>query len=231
MIDVMIVAEARLYREGLAQALGTAGHFRVVASAARPSQLDAELASCPEAVVLLDVTRSGTASLSGLRNRWPSHRVVAFGVPDDVGEIVAYAEAGVSGYVTLEGSLAELLATLDGVAQDEVPCSPRIAAALIRRVATLAGTSRPELNVRLSRRELEILSLVEEGLSNKQIARRLYITVATVKNHVHSILGKLEVRSRTDAAAWIRTRSVSCEVELRPFANSAHQPVARAGRS
>jgi DNA-binding NarL/FixJ family response regulator len=84
-------------------------------------------------------------------------------------------------------------------------CSPWMAATLLRRVATLAvdrAPSPPEAT--LTRRELEIVALIDEGLSKKQIAWQLSIEIATVKNHVHNILEKLHVERRTEAAARVR---------------------------
>ena len=87
-------------------------------------------------------------------------------------------------------------------------CSPRVAATLLRRVTALAAGDRSrEEDVRLTARELEILELLERGMSNKDIARHLGIEVATAKNHVHNILGKLQVHGRGQAAARIRGAS------------------------
>jgi DNA-binding NarL/FixJ family response regulator len=86
-------------------------------------------------------------------------------------------------------------------------CSPRLAATLLRRVAVLAADrAQPRVEARLTARELEIVELIDEGLSNKEIASRLCIEVPTVKNHVHNILEKLDVRGRAEAAARVRPR-------------------------
>ena len=95
----------------------------------------------------------------------------------------------------------------DSVARGEMLCSPRLAATLLRRVATLARGTRRLGPVQLTPRELEIVELIDEGLSNKAIATRLSIELATVKNHVHNILEKLEVSSRAAAAARVRASS------------------------
>jgi DNA-binding NarL/FixJ family response regulator len=96
-----------------------------------------------------------------------------------------------------------------GVVRDELPCSPQIASTLLRRVGALASVAAPvEPRARLTSRELEIVHLIERGLSNKEIGRELCIEVATVKNHVHNVLEKLQVRRRTEAVARIRGRAV-----------------------
>jgi DNA-binding NarL/FixJ family response regulator len=206
MISVFVVADTKLYRQGLALALEHAGGLQVVATAAQASEILSDMASRPDAVLLLDVaTADGVTALARLPTGVGSLRVVALGMGESIAEIMAFVEAGASGYVTREGSIAELVSTIENVANGEFRCSPRIVAALIERVATLAAErGRAHVEMRLSRREIEIVDLLGHGLSNKEIASRLFITIATVKNHVHSILSKLGVRGRAEAAAWIR---------------------------
>jgi DNA-binding NarL/FixJ family response regulator len=111
--------------------------------------------------------------------------------------------------VLRDGTVDDLVATIESASRGELRCSAKIAAALLRRVADLA-TERDisKTNARLTRREQENACLVEEGLSNKEIAARLFIEVATVKNHVHNILEKLQVRTRGEAAAAVRRRGL-----------------------
>jgi two-component system nitrate/nitrite response regulator NarL len=206
MIEVFIVAEVRLYREGLAHALEWADSLRVVGTAARSPELRTVLATRPQAVVLLDVAGiNGTGGVLTLLAANPAARIVALGVAEHEPEIIACSEAGAAGYVTQDESIAELVATIQSVARDELPCSPRIAAALNRRVAALAAERRSAaIHGRLSRREMEVAKLIDQGLSNREIAHRLCIQLATAKNHVHNILEKLGVRSRDDVTAWAR---------------------------
>jgi two-component system, NarL family, nitrate/nitrite response regulator NarL len=210
MIDILIVAKVRLFREGLAVALGKAADLRVVAVAARSTQIREAFAEREHAVILLDLSGSDDArEARALLAVDPRARIVAIGVTDREADIVACAEAGVAGFVTQESSISELTRMIECVARDELPCSPRVAAVLNRRVATLATERRKTglAESRLSRRELEVARLIDQGLSNREIARRLSIEIGTVKNHVHSVLDKLGVRSRADAAAWLRRQS------------------------
>jgi DNA-binding NarL/FixJ family response regulator len=129
-------------------------------------------------------------------------RVVVVAVGDDDKDVIAWAEAGVSGYVTRDESLNTLVAVIRAAGRGELLCSPRLAATLLRQVAQSAARSPvTRFNRRLTAREREVLALVERGLSNKEIARRLSIALPTVKNHVHNILGKLEARGRCEAIA------------------------------
>lgn len=204
---VFVLAAIRLYREGLALALERDHGFAVVGTAATLAAALAALPVCRPAVVLLDVELEGAAAtIRALRAAEPQPTVLALGVGDADDRTIAWAEAGVAGYVPRDASLAELATAIDAVARGDAVCSPHIAACLLRRVAALAARDIPPEQAQvLTQREREILGLIQDGLSNKEIARRLVIEVATVKNHVHNILDKLGVSSRGEAAARVRT--------------------------
>lgn len=207
MIEILIVAPTRYYRDCLAGCLRHVGGFDVVATGAAPRDVEEELSALGRGVVLVDVADSpaDSGAVVSLAARSPGLRVVVLGVSEDESEILAYAEMGTAGYVTRNHSIDELVRTIESAAAGELRCSPRIAAALSRRVAQLAAEveqdGKPEL---LSAREAEITELLAQGLSNQEIAHRLCIALATVKNHVHNILEKLHVRGRADAGAWAR---------------------------
>jgi DNA-binding NarL/FixJ family response regulator len=128
----------------------------------------------------------------------PAAKVVAFGVDDNEQDIITCAEIGVAGYVCREASTDELVEHVRSAIRDEVICSPRIAASLFRRLASLAGRTASDDGLTI--REGQVLSLIRAGLANKQIAAELSIAEATVKNHVHNLLEKLHVKRRAQAA-------------------------------
>ena len=212
MIRVFICSDVRIYREGLAEVLGHRTGLTVVGTVAGADhELDGVQASATD-VVLLDMsTAESVAILRRLRDRAPDARVVALGVSETEPEIVAYAEAGVAGYVTRDQAIGDLVDALVAVARGEAVCSPKAAAMLMHRVSVLAGAgTRPGPSAAsLTDREQEILALIRGGLSNKQIGQRLCIELPTVKNHVHNILEKLGVNGRHEAAALARELSVS----------------------
>jgi len=206
MTRVLVVAETRLFRDGLAQTLGREQVDVVGAAAAGKDALDCVRSLKPD-IVVLDMARVESADmLRELTGALPSVKVVAVGVPEVERHVIACAEAGISGYVRREGTVADLVATLESVTSGEAVFSPRMAASLLRRVAVLAAEREDDVDVRLTPRESEIAELLADGLSNKQIAQRLCVEVATVKNHVHSILDKLKVSRRGEAAARVRRR-------------------------
>ena len=130
--------------------------------------------------------------------------IIAFAMTDDVEARLTLAECGVRGYVSRDGSVSELLAAARGALRGELDCGPEFAGALARRLARVAASPGADRVDRLSFRERDIVRLVDDGMSNKEIARRLHIEVATVKNHMHHILHKLGVQRRGEAAAALR---------------------------
>ncbi len=203
MIPVVVVGDVRFYREGLARYLETRAGVVVVGTAATLPDAIALLARAERAVVLLDVVWAEDAAWAReIVAAVPGTRVLALGVPELERDVLAVAESGVVGYVGRDRSLPELLAAIEAATRDELTCSPAMAASLLQHVGRLAADRQPRpAAAALTRRELEIVALLEDGLSNKQIAGRLSIEVATVKNHVHNVLEKLDVRRRGEIVA------------------------------
>jgi len=201
-LRTVVVSDIRIFREGLAALLAERG-FEVAVAVDASSGLESIRAHRPK-VALVDA--AVPAAIDLIREAG-STRVVVFGLGDTEEEVVACAEAGASGYVARDDSFDDLVAALESAARSELLCSPRMAAVLLRRVSTLAVEWRGGATRRLTPREREIVELIDEGLSNKEIARRLSIELATVKNHVHNILEKLQVRRRGEAVAYVRDRA------------------------
>ena len=151
----------------------------------------------------------------------PEIKIIALAVPENAENVMECAEAGIAGYVAREASLEELINTVIGTQKGDFYCPPRIAECVFETVKRIkknidvqplspgAGnnrarknryfTNRDDLAAVLTRREQQIYDLMLEGLSNKKISHRLVIEVSTVKNHVHNILVKLDVKSRAQA--------------------------------
>jgi DNA-binding NarL/FixJ family response regulator len=203
LITLVIVSDVRLYREGIAAALAHRGRIAVLATASSVAEaLDHMRSLHPDVVVVDMAMRDSLAGIRSLATRTPATKIVAFAVDELESEIASCAEAGVSGYVPCDASVDDLAVTIESVSREESPCSPRVAATLFRHIAALASGGRPAgRSAALSHREQQTLALIRGGLSNKEIAQKLTIEVATVKNHVHSLLAKLGVTTRGEAAA------------------------------
>jgi two-component system, NarL family, nitrate/nitrite response regulator NarL len=203
-IRILIVCEIRLYREGLALLVDTHDGVQSVAEVADVARALGAIAQLRPDVVLLDGAMPDSIEhVRAIGGADPDARVVVLGASERESEVIGYAEAGVSGYVTRDANATTLCNTVRAVARGETLCTPQIAATLLRRISVLAMQRAAADFTRLTTREREVVALVNRGLTNREIADQLYIEAATVKNHVHRILGKLEVHRRSDiAGAW-----------------------------
>ena len=194
--SVTIASDVLLYREGLAASLVRDGRLCVLDLVNGTDALPAISKNMPD-VVLLD---GGMADCLGLARRiranLPGMRIVGFGISGGADRFVDCAESGIAAFVDSTGSVAELVGAVIGALKGELSCSPEVSALMCERLANLSagGQHRPDA---LTMREREVAVLIGQGLSNKEIANDLGIGPSTVKNHVHSILEKLNVRRRS----------------------------------
>jgi DNA-binding NarL/FixJ family response regulator len=159
-------------------------------------------------VVLLDMSTVQCVEIArALRTVAPATAIVAFSLDLSDDDQLMCVEAGITGFVSRHGGVRELVDAIQCVARGDAVCAPQGVAAAFRRLVELSenrATAADDVAQPLSGRELEIMELIDGGLSNKEIARRLSIGVATVKNHVHHILEKLNVSRRGEASARLR---------------------------
>ncbi|MGE2832745.1 LuxR C-terminal-related transcriptional regulator [Mycobacterium sp. SMC-4] len=203
---VVIVDDCKLTRDNLVAAFTERGSLKTSVAWDLPSLFNTLAA--PDSLVLLNInTRDSAMLLQAVFEIDARHKVIVMGIAEDEDEvIVACAEAGVAGYHLRNESLDDLLELIGRVAAGESLCSPRISAILLRRLSMLAAQREPSgKELVLTAREVQILRMLELGLSNREIAARLCIAIHTVKNHVHSVLTKLGVSNRAEAAARFRT--------------------------
>jgi two-component system, NarL family, nitrate/nitrite response regulator NarL len=205
-IRLLVISAVRLYRESLADAFSHARDFTVVDAVHDCDDALSRVRAGAVDVVLLDVGATVGHPLVRELAGGPGHfQLVAIGPENSEADMVACAEAGITGYVTRGASLQELFDAVMCAARGEVMCTPVVTGALVRRLASLAAVQRPAeaKSVGLTRREREIIALLERDLTNKEIATALGIEAATVKNHVHNVLDKLNVRRRSEAARLV----------------------------
>jgi two-component system, NarL family, nitrate/nitrite response regulator NarL len=220
MDDLLILSDIRFLREGLAAVLARDSAFATVAVAADLGEALAAAASQPPPIILVDAALpDGLGVVARLRQLVPSAQIVALALSEIEADVIAWAEAGVCGYVPRSIALSELADFLGKIMRREQVCSTRIAAGMLRRIAegsraagrkavaadATALTAREDEVVRLVAAGLSnVVRLVAAGLSNKEIARRLDIGLATVKSHVHNVLGKLALQRRSQVARCMR---------------------------
>ena len=204
----MIVTDIRLYREGLDAMLARQPGLAVIGHASAGDATLGGMALVKPHVVLVDsrlVIRTDVCRRVAIISA--DSRVIAFAVEEENDdEVLACARAGVAGFVAREASSEDLVRAIMTASTGHASCSPRATAALIRGVAALKHSPPPRTeSTGLTPREHQILDRVDEGLSNKEIANQLGISVVTVKNHIHNILGKLALHRRGEAAAFVRS--------------------------
>jgi two-component system, NarL family, nitrate/nitrite response regulator NarL len=200
-VRVLLVAETRVYWESLERALAETGRV-LVTEACRPDQVSdaCVVAAAGEVVLLHEQLPAGLETARRLRVA--GRRVLAIGVGDSERELMLWMSRGVFGCAPHDTTLNELVTMVESVARG-VPCYPsKVTGVSLFDPGGEVFVSRAA--PRLTRRELEILALIDQGLSNKQIAAALTLQLATVKNHVHNLFGKLGVRRRFEAIEWLR---------------------------
>jgi DNA-binding NarL/FixJ family response regulator len=206
-VRVLVVSEVRFVRDALTSCLTECACVDALGGVSSVHEVLSRLESVRPEIVLVDLSRpDGLAAIRTLAAGCPDVSIVAFAVSGEH-DILACAEAGAAGYVPHDASIDDLVVVVQGVSRGELPCSPRMAASLFRHLATLAAHGVEATSAVLTSRERQIALLIERGLSNKEIGRSLHIELATVKNHVHSILEKFGVPSRVAAAARLRGSS------------------------
>ncbi|HZS05427.1 MAG TPA: response regulator transcription factor [Blastocatellia bacterium] len=209
-IRILLVDDQALFREGLRKILSGHPGLEVVGEAANGAEALRLAATLHPAVVLMDLQMpvlDGVAATRRLCAEWPRCRVIALTTFDDDEYVFECLRAGAVGYLLKDAPSEKLVEAIRAAASGESFLQPSVAAKVVAEFARLSrpGAAREQPLVEpLSTRELEILALVARGASNREIAAALFIAEGTVKNHLTSILGKLGVRDRTQAAIKAR---------------------------
>jgi len=195
---ILLISEVRLNREALASLFAEDGRVDVTAHAGLAEAVDAGETGAD--VVVLDTSPHDDPEFARSVVTWSTAPIVALAVPEDERQVMALAEMGVLGFLERDASLDELVAGITNAARNQATLSPRIATALLHHLSARANGEPPYVS-QLTVRERQVVELIAEGLTNKEIAAELCIEVATVKNHVHNILEKLEVSRRSEVMA------------------------------
>lgn len=210
---VLIVSPVRLLRDGLATLLQRRFGAGGLCTAAGAESAVVALRETAPTLVLLDIaTDDGLTVAQALTAESRDVRILGFAARVHEHDLLAYARAGIAGFVSREASTRELLDAVSRALRGELLCSPQLTATLFRKLGELAGRGAEggaaeadaAENGALTAREREILGRIDAGQSNKEIARQLNLKLSTVKNHVHRILKKLNVGRRGEAAARLR---------------------------
>jgi DNA-binding NarL/FixJ family response regulator len=205
-VRVLVVDDQDLFREALVALLGTRPEVEVVGQAADGEQALAAADRLDPDVVLMDLRMpvlDGVSAIRRLRVERPRIRAVALTTFDGEDEVFAALRAGAVGYLLKDCSTQQLLDAVLAAHRGESVLAPTVTTKLVARVSTgdlpAPAAGRQPLADPLTARELEVLRLIAEGMSNREISGRLFLSEGTVKNHVTNVLAKLGVRDRTQA--------------------------------
>jgi two-component system, NarL family, nitrate/nitrite response regulator NarL len=204
---VYVICRVRLYHDTLVKLLNRQAGVSAVGGTEFGEGLISSLEAIAPDTVLLDLGSPEALPFAArLVRARPCTRILGFGIDDDAPlRVIACAEAGLCGYVPAHASVTDLANAARRIALGETVCSAEMADKLFRHLRSVAlGGPASSAEAGLTSRQRQILGLIEEGLSNKEIAQRLALGPSTVKNHVHGLLGRLQVGRRTEAVARIR---------------------------
>lgn len=206
-MKIMIVSSVRLFRDGLTAVLARINPVPQLATEVDITALYGCSSDERPDVVLIDVTQDIDLEEVGLvAAKWPDLPLVALGLLERREEIIRHGRAGFAGYVVRDASIEDLHTALSDAVIGRMRCPAEISGGLIRALFSHQRPSAPpRLDPSLTEREAEVLQLIGRGFSNKEIARNLKLSVATVKCHVHNLLAKLGVGRRSHAMQKLRS--------------------------
>lgn len=206
MIRLLLVDDQSLIRQGLASLLSLEEDFEVVGHAGHGAEAVSLVESLSPDVVLMDIrmpVMDGVAATRTIREKHSAIKILVLTTFDEDEYIVQAMQAGASGYLLKDAPTEQLAAAIRSVHNGFTQLGPTIAPKLFSRLnAPSAAQTKEDVQSMFTGRELEILRLLGQGKSNKEIALLLFITEGTVKNHITKILALLNARDRTQAALW-----------------------------
>ncbi len=205
-IRVVVVDDQELFRRGLTMLLNVESDIEVVGEAGDGVAAADLVASAVPDVVLMDVRmpkQSGIEACQSIKDAAPNARIIMLTVSDEEADLYDAVKNGASGYLLKDSSIDEVAQAVRLVADGQSLISPSMAIKLLDEFKQMSRSDRQAVPTpRLTDRELEVLRYVAQGLNNREIAKQLFISENTVKNHVRNILEKLQLHSRMEAVMY-----------------------------
>jgi len=213
-IRLLLIEDNRLLREGITAMVSKQPDLKIVAASENLKNVLPKAQKLKPQVVLLDICLRDQNSLSVakmVKKELPEAKVIVMGLILPRADVLQFVKAGASGFVQKEASFDDFLKTIRTIAGGTKLLPPTLTGSLFSQIVEdAARNGKVQLNdVRITKREREIIDLISEGLSNKEIAQRLHLAIHTVKSHVHHILEKLALRTRLQVAVYARGEGTS----------------------
>jgi DNA-binding NarL/FixJ family response regulator len=212
-LRILLIEDNRLLREGLAAMLDEQPDISLVASSGTPDVIG-RLRKLRPAIILLDIglrTRHGIQVVESFKRNSPSTKIIVMDLAPVQLDLYEYVEAGVSGFVLKDATFESFLGTIRTVAEGGKVLPPVLTDSLFSQIverATRKGGRTSTAAAKMTSREREVVQLIAEGLSNKEIAKRLNLATDTVKGHVHNILEKLALHTRLEVASFAHSHRI-----------------------
>jgi DNA-binding NarL/FixJ family response regulator len=208
-IRVLVVDDHALFRRGLQMVLGAEDDIEVVGEASDGTEALKVAAETTPDIVLMDVRmprRGGIDATMAIKDAVPSTKIIMLTISDEEGDLFDAIKAGAMGYLLKEISIEEVASAVRAVFTGQSLISPSMASKLLNEFATMVrkddDRQQQVPTPRLTDREMEVLKLVAKGMNNRDIAKKLFISENTVKNHIRNILEKLQLHSRMEAVVY-----------------------------
>jgi DNA-binding NarL/FixJ family response regulator len=210
--NVFVMADNRLLRQTLVRLFRKRSDLCIAGDSSCSDSMIAEIVCAKSDLLLLDCVphRKADSLISELRLAIPEIKIILFGMDDDPESFLQAVRLGINGCVLKDASAAELLDAVRLVAQGEATCPPKLCKVLFDAIAAQSDQIETSLNQRttarfdLTQRQRQLMSLVERGLSNKEIAANLNLSEFTVKNHIYRVMKQVDAQDRREAASLIR---------------------------
>jgi DNA-binding NarL/FixJ family response regulator len=211
-IPILVIEDNRLLRDGISAMLDEQPDIRVVGALGNSERTLATIRTMRPAVILLDLGLRAQNSLQlvkSIRKTFAGMKVIVMDLVPMQSDVVIYVQAGVAGFILKDATMDDFLDTIRSVSRGETILPPQLTGSLFSQIIDHAvrGSTRSVLmeSVRMTKRERQVVGLIADGMTNKEIAQELHLSTSTVKSHIHNILEKLALRSRVQIAKYAHT--------------------------
>src|SRR5690349_20133187 len=222
-IRLLLIDDNRLLRDGITAMLKGHRDIKVVAASGNGENGILKIHKLKPNVILLDLGLRSQSSLHVVeivKKEFPNAKVIVMDLAPAQGDVLQFVKAGASGFILKDATLDDFLATIRSVADGEKVLPPILSGSLFSQIIEHAvNGGRKNLNkaIQMTKREREVISLISDGLSNKEIGHRLHIATYTIKSHVHNIMEKLALHTRLEVANYTYTDGTLANLVAKGF--------------